>query len=84
MIIHQSPLEIGGHVVETSLSLNHDGRCAIVSGSGNQVIAIVPSFSEACRIAKYAVTPDGGYGSVRIESSVHECTDDSFQGWIFR
>jgi hypothetical protein len=82
-IIHEAPAEIGAHTVETSLPSDYLGSCAIIQTSDRRtVIAIVPNFIEACRIAKYAITPDGGYGSVSIESTGNDCTHDSYLSWL--
>jgi hypothetical protein len=39
----------------------------VIEASGSErVVAVLPSVEEAYRVARYAITPDGGYGSVFV------------------
>lgn len=82
--IHQEPLEIGVHSVESFVEVDYRGPCAVKYISSKALICAFPSFSEALRAARYATTPDGGYGSVIItECSDEEITHAEFIKWAF-
>jgi len=45
-------------------------------------IAVVPEWSEAVAIARYAVSHDGGYGSVIVRSTDRDITHADFEAWF--
>ena len=82
IVIAQTAVEIGGDMATSYLPVGYSGRCAIVTESDAKVIAVLSSGIEAFRIAAYAITPDGGYGSVRIYPTQEEQTHASLCEWI--
>ena len=83
-IIAQLALEVGEHTAESNMPRDYVGACAVVSASdGKRVIAVLPSQTEASRVAAYAITPDGGFGSVFVRVSDAVCTHESFVDWLW-
>ncbi len=83
-IIHQQPLEVGGHTVTTELPNDYIGPCAVFESNFNNVfICAFNSLHEAASAAIYATTPDGGYGSTLIEPcSADMITHADFEEWL--
>lgn len=81
-VIAQVADEIGGTAATSYLPPNYSGRCAVLSQSSFDTIAILPNGLEAFRVAAYAITPDGGFGSVEIQPSLECETHKSFMDWF--
>ncbi len=81
-VIAQVADEIGGTAATSYLPPNYSGRCAVLSQSSFETIAILPNGLEAFRVAAYAITPDGGFGSVEIQPSLECETHKSFMDWF--
>ncbi|MBW4979918.1 hypothetical protein ABWH88_09560 [Marinobacter adhaerens] len=82
IVIAQTAVEIGGDMATSYLPVGYSGRCAIVADSDSKVIAVLSSGIEAFRVAAYAITPDGGYGSVNIQPTELGETHESLLDWI--
>lgn len=85
-MLRQEPDEIGAHSAVTDVPEEYSGSCALFSSSGrDQVIAVFPCSEDAFRAARYAITPDGGYGSVYVSAAPGaKPTHESFDDWAFR
>ncbi|KXS55610.1 MAG: hypothetical protein AWU57_59 [Marinobacter sp. T13-3] len=82
-VIATNPLSIGGDTAAEAVPDGYTGACAVVPVSGSDnVIAVLPSLNEARRVARYAKTPDGGYGSVVIEATSQPVTHETLEDWI--
>ena len=86
--IHREPLEIGGHTVTAMIDTNYAGPCSVqLSGRPrpeSKALCAFPDFVEAARAARYASTPDGGYGSVVImPCEASQITHAAFEDWAF-
>lgn len=82
IVIAQVADQIGGDVATSYLPAGYTGHCAIVAESNSDVIAVLSSGIEAFRVAAYAITPDGGYGSVSIHPTQLDETHESLLDWI--
>lgn len=82
IVIAQVADQIGGDTAKSYLPSGYSGRCAIVTESGSDVIAVLSNGIEALRVAAYAITPDGGYGSVGIHPTQKDETHSSLLDWI--
>ena len=74
--------QIGGDDAVSYLEDAYDGITEVITMSG-KLVAVLPSPGEAKKVASYAITPDGGYGSVVIHSSSKDITHQSFDDWAF-
>lgn len=83
--ICQMPDEIGGHVAVSDVPENYDGTCIVYEDNGSdRMIAVMPSYEEARRVAHYAVSVDGGFGSVRVSAAPGVTpTHGNFNDWAF-
>lgn len=82
IIIIEEPQQIGGHTVSSYLPEAYDGACRIVS-SNSESIAVLPNTLEAYKVAGFAITPNGGYGSVDIEPAlIDDVTVKTFDEWF--
>jgi len=82
-VIGANPLPIGGDVATEAVPDGYTGACAVVPASdSDNVIAVLPSLNEARRVARYAKTPDGGYGSVVIEATRQPVTHETLEDWL--
>ena len=84
IVIAQVADQIGGETATSYLPAGYTGRCAIVAESNSDVIAVLSSGMEAFRLAAYAITPDGGYGSVSIQPTDLDETHESLLDLIDR
>lgn len=82
IVIAQIADQIGGDLATSFLPEGYSGHCAIVTESTSDVIAVLSSGIEAFRVAAYAITPDGGYGSVGIHPTQEDETHTSLLDWI--
>jgi hypothetical protein len=83
-IYKQGDLEVGGEVVQTFIQDGYEGACSVFSFSSDELIACVSSVSEAYKIACYAISPDGGYGSVVVKPcKASKVTHNNFYEWAF-
>lgn len=75
---------VGADAAISSVPEDYQGACAVVeASSGIRVIAVLPNKAEAFSVARYAITPDGGYGSVYVDASNEAVTHSSFEEWAF-
>ncbi|MCD1649701.1 hypothetical protein [Marinobacter adhaerens] len=81
-VIAQVADQIGGEVATSYLPAGYTGHCTIVAESTSDAIAVLSSGIEAFRVAAYAITPDGSYGSVSIHPTQLDETHESFLDWI--
>lgn len=82
-IIYEGPLEIGGETVTSYIPKHYLGKMSIMDDNGTKVIAVMPTVEEGLRVAKYATSPDGGYGSVSIFAAGEErITHATFMDWL--
>ena len=59
---------------------SYAGICDVVSN--DCVIASLPTILDACNVAAFCSSPDGGYGITKVVSSpMKTCTHDSFKDW---
>lgn len=83
-VIFQQPFEIGGHEVSSKLPFGYDGPCAVLCASTDKTICAFLSLHDAVCAARYATTPDGGYGSVILSPcDVLHITHSDFASWAF-
>ena len=82
IVIAQVADQIGGEVATSYLHPGYIGHCAIVAESNSDVIAVLSNGIEAFRVAAYAITPNGGYGSVSIHPTHLDQTHESLLDWI--
>lgn len=84
-LVHEEPMEIGGHTVHSEVPNGYEGPCAVRAADGTEkLICAFPSAPEAMRAAIYASTPDGGYGSTMIQPCTAQMvTHSEFSDWAF-
>lgn len=84
IVIAENAPEIGADTATSLVPANYQGPCAVVEASGRGLaVAVLPSSVEAYRVARYAITPDGGYGSVMVEMTERCITDQNFEDWLW-
>lgn len=82
-IIAENPPEIGGDTASSMVRSTYHGACAVIEASGTErVIAVLSSGVEAYRLARYAITPAGGYGSVVVEETDQAVTHPNLESWV--
>lgn len=82
-VIAENPAEIGADTVISTICHSYQGPCAVIEASGSgRVIAVLPSGAEAYRVARYAITPDGGYGSIVVEETDLPVTHPDLESWV--
>jgi hypothetical protein len=82
MIIAKTDDKIGGEYVDCQVNENYVGRCEVKTFN-DVLVGIFPNLEVGISIARYAITPDGGYGSVEIiECSEKIITHESFDDWF--
>lgn len=80
-VVAMATIVFGGETIESFLPDNYEGAVKVASASdcGEAVIAVLPNFAEAWRVAAYAMSPDGGYGSVELHAvSMDQVTHADF------
>lgn len=81
-IIYQSPDHLGAHVVWSTVEPDHVGLCEVIyAGKG---LGVFPGFKEAAAVARYSVSPDGGYSEVCISPAGpgKRITHSSLLAWL--
>ena len=73
--------QIGGDTAISYVEKGYVGACEIKTDNGFS-IAVLPTLEEAISVARYAIKPDGGYGSVEIHSSSLAITHSNFMNWL--
>lgn len=81
-LLAQAPDAIGGNIAIGCHPSDHNGSFEVVAESNDQSIAVCPGFDEAARVARYAITPDGGYGSVSVVATDRGVTCNSLEEFI--
>ena len=81
-LINKSPSQIGGDDAISYLPDAYDGITEVITRNG-KLVAVLPSPGEARKVASYAITADGGYGSVVMRPSSKDITHQSFDAWAF-
>ena len=62
-VINEGPLEIGGETVTAYYLNEYRGKVCIMTDDGEgRIVAVMPTVEEGLRVARYAITPDGGFG----------------------
>jgi len=73
--------DIDGYQAIAHFSPNYGGAVCVITLK--EVIAVLPNVEEALKVAAYAITPSGGYGSVSMLEAIHEFpTHRTFQEWL--
>lgn len=82
-LLSEGPAAFGSPVAESSLYDGYDGPCVVEDINGKE-IAVLATRRDAERVASYAITPNGGYGSVEVKaaSKDHVVTHQTFTCWI--
>lgn len=82
---HSEPLEIGGHTARSQIPAGYSGPCGVFEdGVSETLVCALPSLDEAMKAARYATTPDGGYGSVVVRPcDASSVTHATFPDWAF-
>ena len=80
-LLAQNNDQIGGDTAISYVKEGYAGNCEIKTANGLSV-AILPTSSEAVSVARYAIKPEGGYGSVEIHSSTLAITHSNFNDWL--
>lgn len=74
--------EIGcGDCAISELPNGYTGPCNVKTNNGS-LVAVLPNPDEAFRVASYAITQEGGYGSVVVDIATGEVTHQSFECWV--
>lgn len=79
-VIATTPLEIGGEQSVSVLPDGYEGLCQIEGD--DRILAVVPDTTQGFRIARYAITPDGGYTDVRVAPSDRAPTHWTLEHWL--
>ena len=83
-VIAECAPEIGAHTATSCVSATYVGPCAVLeAGQIDKVVAVLPSPEEAFALARYAISPSGGYGSVIIEETDRQVTHTTYTEWAF-
>lgn len=82
-IVHEGPMEFGGETVTSFVEAGYVGHCAVKQDSSDQAnIAVLSCYGKALCLARYATTPDGGYGSVVVVPTDEPVTHFDLLNWI--
>lgn len=82
IVIADTPLEIGGERAIANIDESFALPCSVFCRNGDLVVTL-PNAKEAYRVARYAIRPDGGFGSVSVQASTDgRCTHQSFEDWL--
>jgi len=81
-LLSETPSEIGSDRATSLVLPGYEGRCAVIASGDGRIVAVLPSVEEACRVARYAIRPDGGYGSVWVEPTTEPVTSSSLESWL--
>tara|TARA_Y100001933_G_scaffold264813_1_gene332787 strand:+ start:6388 stop:6642 length:255 start_codon:yes stop_codon:yes gene_type:complete len=82
-LLKENPPEIGADTAVSHVPTDYKGPCAVVqSQTSANVIAVLPSVMEANRVARYAISPSGGYGSVYVEPTDLAVTCLTLEAWL--
>ncbi len=81
MLLAKNPEQIGGDTATSYVREGYVGTCEIKTENDCSV-AILPTLKEAVSVACYAITPDGGYGSVEVHPSTLAITHSDFMDWL--
>ena len=81
-IIFQGPDHLGAHVVWSIVEPDHVGLCEVIYAG--QRLGVFPGFKEAAEVARYSVSPDGGYSEVCIAPAGPglRITHNSLLAWL--
>ena len=58
---------LGAHEVDICIPSDYQGKCTVMSGE--EILAALPSCEEAISVARYAVSPFGGYSFATVVPS---------------
>lgn len=84
-IVHEGPMELGGETVTSFVKPDHAGNCAVKrDASDHKAICVLSTYEAALSVARYAGTPDGGYGSVVVVATDEPATHIDLLDWIGR
>lgn len=81
-VISEGAPELGGNQAFSEVPEDYEGVCA-VRDCLDLLIAVLPSVSEAKRVACYAIKPDGGWSWVTVSAAPGMAvTHNSFMEWM--
>ncbi len=81
-LIAESQWQVGAETAVSTLSKGYVGPCRIITVN-DELVAVMPNKKEAFKVAQYAMSPGGGFGSVIVEEgSEQEITHLSIEGWL--
>lgn len=62
----------------------YEGIVQVVSQSDGEVIAVMPNAEEGFKVANFAITPIGGFGSVDVLPAASDMavTELNFMAWL--
>ena len=82
VVIAEGPEQLGGHEATSNVPDDYEGPCKVTEHG--EVIAVLPTKTEAYRAASYAIKPDGGYCDVMIDiAHEDEITHSGWEDWAF-
>lgn len=80
-IVAYSPDTFGGEYAAAFFDEDYEGKVCVISLYS--IVAIVPNVKEALMIAAYAITPNGGFGSVDLLPAPDSAlTHATFDEWL--
>ncbi len=83
-LLAEGSLAFGSPTAESYLPEGYNGPCAVEDINGN-LIATLPNRPEAEKVARYCITPDGGYGSTVVKgAAASQVNYNSFESWLMR
>jgi len=84
-ILAENAPEIGADRAISFVPEGDPSPCAVIEDTGSRtIIAVLPCEQEAARVARHAIRPDGGYGSVTVEKTTERVTAFTFEEWLYR
>lgn len=84
ILVAMNPLEIGGDTAISDLPEEYKGKVQVVRDGDVDVIAVMPNVESGLSVARYAITPNGGFGSVFVLPAPAEMqvTENNFMEWL--
>lgn len=82
-IVHEGDMAVGGETVTSFVDSGYVGHCAVKKDISDQAnIAVLSCYGKALSLARYATTPDGGYGSVVVVATDEPVTHFDTLNWV--
>ncbi len=78
------PNELGAGTATSEVAIGYSGKCEVKEKYSDKTIAVLPNSIEAEKVAGYACTPDGGFGSIIVTASKEKdaLTHNSYEEWM--